>query len=160
MKSEPSECRSTCSDEAKNRIPGLRRRRANLVKVASSGICRPGGEKRTTTPRPGRYTYVARCSLSRRLFCRQPPSRLTMALLLHRQPFKGVYVLSFLAFVVSVQLPYLLIYYSWRPNRPRKSLTLYRTVNAQITRNFARLPFKLQGWCALQQPWSLIGSSA
>jgi len=65
-----------------------------------------------------------------------------MAPLLHRQPFKAIYIIGFLAFMVNIMLPCWLVYYSWRPNRPRKSWTLFRTVNVQMIRNFARLPFK------------------
>ena len=41
-----------------------------------------------------------------------------------------------------IQLPCWLIYYSWRPNRPRKSWTLYRTINLQILRKLTQLPLK------------------
>ena len=67
-----------------------------------------------------------------------------MVPLLYRQPFKGIYTLGFLLFMVSVKLPYLLVCYSWRPNRPRKTWTLYRTMRVQMLRSFAwQLPFKL-----------------
>ena len=65
----------------------------------------------------------------------------TMAPLLRRQPFKAIYLLGFLA-VTIFQLPCWLIYYSWRPNRPRKTWTLYRTINARMLRNVGQLPFK------------------
>jgi len=67
-----------------------------------------------------------------------------MAPLLHRQPFKGIYLLGFLAFTISIRLPYWLVYYSWQPNRPRKGWTLFRTIRVQILRSFAwQLPFKV-----------------
>jgi len=67
-----------------------------------------------------------------------------MSPLLHRQPFKGIYLLGFSAFVAFIQLPWWLIYYSWRPNRPRKSWTLRRTICVQMLRHFAwQLPIKL-----------------
>ena len=61
-----------------------------------------------------------------------------MAPLLHRQPFKAIYLLGFLV-VTSFQLPCWLIYYSWRPNRPRKSWTLRRAINVRIMRNVTQL---------------------
>ena len=64
-----------------------------------------------------------------------------MVPLLHRQPFKTIYLLGFLSTMVFIQLPYWLIYYSWRPNRPRKSWTLHRTISVRIVRNLTRLPF-------------------
>jgi len=67
-----------------------------------------------------------------------------MVPLLYRQPFKGIYLLGFVAFMIFIRLPYWLIYYSWRPNRPRKGWTLFRTIRVQILRNFAwQLPFKV-----------------
>jgi len=67
-----------------------------------------------------------------------------MVPLLHRQPFKGIYLLGFSVFMVFIQLPWWLVYYSWRPNRPRKSWTLRRTISVRMLRNFAwQLPFKL-----------------
>jgi acetyl esterase/lipase len=65
-----------------------------------------------------------------------------MASLLHRQPFKVIYLLGFLA-VIAFQLPWWLIYYSWRPNRPRKSWTLQRTINVRVMRKITQLPLKL-----------------
>jgi len=65
-----------------------------------------------------------------------------MAPLFHRRPFKVIYLLGFFAFMVFIQLPCWLIYYSWRPNRPRKSWTLSRTINLRILRKLALLPFK------------------
>ena len=64
-----------------------------------------------------------------------------MTPLFHRQPFKAIYILSLLTFMASIQLPYWLVYYSWRPNRPRKSWTLFRTICAQIIRQLAQLPY-------------------
>ena len=61
-----------------------------------------------------------------------------MAPLLYRQPFKAIYLLGFLV-VTSFQLPCWLIYYSWRPNRPRKSWTLRRTINVRILRKVTQL---------------------
>ena len=67
-----------------------------------------------------------------------------MTPLLHRQPFKGIYILGFLTIMVFIKLPYWLVYYSWQPNRPRKSWTLYRTIVVQMLRSFAwQLPFKV-----------------
>jgi len=65
-----------------------------------------------------------------------------MAPFLYRQPFNGIYIVGFLLTMVFIRLPCWLIYYSWRPNRPRKAWTLYRTINAQIIRAFGQLPFK------------------
>jgi len=65
-----------------------------------------------------------------------------MAPLLYRQPFKGIFIFGFLVFMLFVQLPCWLIYYSWRPNRPRKAWTLYRTISARMLRNLGQLPFK------------------
>jgi len=65
-----------------------------------------------------------------------------MTPLLYRQPFKGIFIFGFLIFMAFVQLPCWLIYYSWRPNRPRKTWTLYRTINARMVRNLGQLPFK------------------
>ena len=65
-----------------------------------------------------------------------------MAPLLHRQPFKVIYLIGFFAFIVFIQVPCWLIYYSWRPNRPRKSWTLYRTINLRILRKLTQLPLK------------------
>ena len=66
-----------------------------------------------------------------------------MAPLLYRQPFKGIYILGCFVFMVFIQLPWWLIYYSWRPNRPRRTWTLYRTINVKTLRNVGQsLPFK------------------
>ena len=65
-----------------------------------------------------------------------------MTLLLHRQPFKAIYLLYFLA-AMGVQLPCWIIYYSWLPNRPRRSWTLQRTISVRILRELTRLPLKL-----------------
>jgi acetyl esterase/lipase len=66
-----------------------------------------------------------------------------MAPLLHRQPFKVIYLLGFFAVMVFIQLPYWLIYYSWRPNRPRRSWTLHRTISVRILRKLTQLPLKV-----------------
>lgn len=65
-----------------------------------------------------------------------------MAPLLHRQPFKAIYLFGFLVFMIFVQLPCWLIYYSWRRNRPRKSWTLYRTIVIRMLRKLTQLPLK------------------
>ena len=65
-----------------------------------------------------------------------------MAPLLHRQPFKTIYLLGFFV-VTSIQLPCWLIYYSLRSNRPRRSWTLWRTINVRILRKLTQLPLKL-----------------
>ena len=64
-----------------------------------------------------------------------------MAPLLHRQPFRAVYLTCFLA-TTLFQLPWWLIYYSWPPNRPRKSWTLRRSIYVRILRKITQLPFK------------------
>ena len=66
-----------------------------------------------------------------------------MAPFLYRQPFKAMYIFGFLATMAFIQLQCWLIYYSWRPNRPRKNWTLRRTINVQIIRNLSKLPFKV-----------------
>ena len=66
-----------------------------------------------------------------------------MAPLLHHQPFKVIYLLAFLAVTAFVQLPCWLIYYSWRPNRPRKTWSLHRTIRTRMVRKFGQLPFKV-----------------
>ena len=66
-----------------------------------------------------------------------------MAQLLHRRPFKTIYSLGFLAFVAFIQLPSWLIYYSWRPNRPRKGWTFRRAIMVRIFREVMRLPLKI-----------------
>ena len=67
-------------------------------------------------------------------------SRPAMAPLLHRQPFKLIYLIGFLVVMTFVQLPYWLVYYSWRPNRPRKTWTLHRTISAWMIRKLTQLP--------------------
>ena len=66
-----------------------------------------------------------------------------MAPLLHHQPFKAIYLFGFAGIMVFIRLPYWLIYYSWRPNRPRKGWTLHRTINVQMVRKISQLPFKV-----------------
>ena len=61
-----------------------------------------------------------------------------MASLLHRQPFKAIYLLGFVAITI-IQLPCWVFYYSWRPNRPRKSWTLRRTVVVRMLRKTIRI---------------------
>jgi len=61
-----------------------------------------------------------------------------MAPLLRRQPFKATYLLGFIV-VTVLQLPCWLIYYSWRPNRPRKGWTLRRTIAVRIVRKITQL---------------------
>ena len=63
-----------------------------------------------------------------------------MAPLLHRQPFKVIYLTGFLVAMIFIQLPCWLIYYSWRPNRPRKTWTLHRTICARMLRKLSQLP--------------------
>ena len=65
-----------------------------------------------------------------------------MVQLLHRKPFKVIYLLGIVT-TVLIQLPFWSIYYSWRPNRPRKTWTLYRTIHVQILRKLTQLAFKL-----------------
>ena len=64
-----------------------------------------------------------------------------MAPLLYRQPFKTIYLLGFTFVMVFIKLPCWLVYYSWRPNRPRRSWTLHRTINARMLRKLAQVPF-------------------
>ena len=71
------------------------------------------------------------------------PSPSTMNPLLSQGPFKVIYLLGFFTVQVFIRLPYWLIYYSWRPNRPRKAWTLRRTIHIQILRKVTQLPFKL-----------------
>ena len=66
-----------------------------------------------------------------------------MAPLLHRQPYKTIYLLGFAVVTVFVQLPCWLIYYSWPPNRPRANWTLHRTINAWLIRRISQLPFRI-----------------
>ena len=64
-----------------------------------------------------------------------------MVPLLHRQPFRAVFLTGFLV-VTLLQLPCWLIYYSWPPNRPRKSWTLRRAIHVRVLRNLTQLPLK------------------
>ena len=66
-----------------------------------------------------------------------------MAIPLHRGPFKVIYLFHLFIVVVFIQLPCWLIYYSWRPNRPRKTWTLCRTIHVRILQKLTPLPFKL-----------------
>ena len=61
-----------------------------------------------------------------------------MSLLL-RQPFKTFYLLGFAVTTLCIRLPWWTIYYSWRPNRPRKTWSLGRTIRVQILRKITRL---------------------
>lgn len=61
-----------------------------------------------------------------------------MAPLLHRQPFKAIYLLGF-SIVTILQLPCWLLYYSRRSNRPRRSWTLQRTIAVRMLRNTTRI---------------------
>ena len=61
-----------------------------------------------------------------------------MAPLLHHQPFRAVYLTGFLV-ITLLQLPFWLIYYSWPPNRPRKSWTLRRSIWVRTLRNLIKL---------------------
>jgi len=65
-----------------------------------------------------------------------------MAPFIHHQPFKTIYFFGLFAVASLIQLPYWLIYYSWPPNRPRKSWTLRRTIYVQILRKLTQLPLK------------------
>jgi len=65
-----------------------------------------------------------------------------MAPFTHRQPFKTIYLLGITVVVLFIQVPYWLIYYSWPPNRPRKSWTLRRTIHVRILRKLTQLSFK------------------
>src|ERR1700749_4312697 len=65
-----------------------------------------------------------------------------MAPLLHRQPFKAIYLAWFAIFTIFIHLPYLLIYYSWRPNRPRKAWSIYRAIIVRVHREVTLLPVK------------------
>jgi len=66
-----------------------------------------------------------------------------MTLPVHRQPFKAIYLVGLSVVLLFIQLPFWLIYYSWRPNRPKKSWTLRRTINIQILRKVTWFGFKL-----------------
>ena len=68
------------------------------------------------------------------------PSRSNMTLL--RQPFKVIRVLGLVVTTLFIRLPFWFIYYSWRPNRPRKNWTLRRTINVQILRQVTKLPMR------------------
>ena len=60
-----------------------------------------------------------------------------------RNPLRVISIFCYLITIPLIRLPFWLIYYSWRPNRPRKNWTLSRTINAQVLRKLTRLPFKL-----------------
>jgi len=64
-----------------------------------------------------------------------------MAPLLYRQPFKTIRLLGFVI-VAIFQLPLWVIYYSWRPNRPRKNWTLSRAIRVRILRKVTQLPLR------------------
>ena len=53
-----------------------------------------------------------------------------------------IFILCYLITIPLIRLPFLLIYYSWRPNRPRKNWTLGRTINVQVLRKLTKLPLK------------------
>ena len=59
-----------------------------------------------------------------------------------RKPSKVIFLIGFLAITFFVRLPWWFIYYSWRPNRPRKSWTLRRTIQVQILRQITKLSMK------------------
>ena len=59
-----------------------------------------------------------------------------------RNPLRVIFILCYLITIPFIRLPFWLIYYSWRSNRPRKSWTLGRTINAQILRRFTKLTMK------------------
>lgn len=59
-----------------------------------------------------------------------------------RQPFKTIYLLGLSVTTLFIRLPWWFIYYSWRPNRPRKSWTLRRTIMVQLLRQITKLPMK------------------
>ena len=59
-----------------------------------------------------------------------------------RNPLRVILILFYLITIPLIRLPFWLIYYSWRPNRPRKSWTLGRTINAQILRRLTKLSLK------------------
>ena len=61
-----------------------------------------------------------------------------MSILL-RQPFKAIYIFGFAVTIVFIRLPWWLIYYSWRPNRPRKTWSLRRTILVQMLQHATRL---------------------
>ena len=69
-----------------------------------------------------------------------------MAIALHRGPFKVIYLFSLFIGEVFIQFPCWLIYYSWRPNRPRKTWTLCHTIHVRILQNLTPLLFRL-GLC-------------
>jgi hypothetical protein len=62
---------------------------------------------------------------------------------LPRNPLRVLFILGYLITIPLIRLPFWLVYYSWRPNRPRKSWTLHRTINAQILRRFTKLSMKM-----------------
>ena len=59
-----------------------------------------------------------------------------------RQPSKIIHLLGLIVTTLFIRLPWWIIYYSWRPNRPRKSWTLRRTVMVQLLRQITKLPMK------------------
>lgn len=62
--------------------------------------------------------------------------------LLLRQPYKTIYLLGLFIITLFIRLPWWFVYYSWRPNRPRKSWTLRRAVMVQVLRQVTKLPLK------------------
>ena len=58
------------------------------------------------------------------------------------QPLKLVHLFGLFLTIPFIQLPWWLVYYSWRPNRPRKSWTLRRTIVVRATRRAVQLAFR------------------
>ena len=56
-----------------------------------------------------------------------------------RNPLTVISVLCYLLTIPLIRLPFWLVYYSWRPNRPRKNWTLYRTIRVQVLRKITNL---------------------
>jgi hypothetical protein len=62
---------------------------------------------------------------------------------LPRQPSKIIRLLAVVVTTLLIRLPWWFVYYSWPPNRPRKSWTLGRTIWVQLLRQTTNLPMKL-----------------
>ena len=58
------------------------------------------------------------------------------------QPLKLIHLFALFLTIPFIRLPWWLVYYSWRPNRPRKSWTLRRTIIVRAARRVFQLTFK------------------
>lgn len=90
-----------------------------------------------------RRLYSATARVFRSLGRTTTVRHLNMAPLLHQQPFKTIYLVGFLGYLLFVKLPYWTVKYCVPSHRPRPAWTVKRCIQIALLRNLTTIPAKV-----------------